>query len=113
MIPKSGDRFSDKIMLKQISDALDPGVGDHLGPARDVLGDQRLELLRRACLRLAAHGVDTFDRGGLGDQRVDLPIEARRDLRGSLAGPTMPIHEVTENPGKPASAMEPTSGSGA
>ena len=29
---------------------------------------------------------------------------------GSLAGPTSPIHEVTENPGKPASAMVPTSG---
>ena len=60
------------------------GVGDHLGPARDVLGDQRLEVVGRAALGLAAERVDVLHHGGLGDQRVDVGVEPRRDRRRQL-----------------------------
>src|SRR5689334_2850027 len=99
MIPKSGFRFSEKIMLKQEARALlhlDDAVGGKLLPEVDLLADRRRELLGRstrgsnAIVRELVSGLAQRQRfvGGLVELIDD---RARHPLRPNEAVPQVDL----------------------
>jgi hypothetical protein len=67
---------------------LDIGCLDHLGPLRDIVGDELSQFGRRHRHRRPAEFDETCLKLGIGEARIDLPVQRGDDLGRRVPGRT-------------------------
>ena len=92
------------------SNALDFGFSNHGIPSIEVACHDLLEIARAPGRWLTPQRADALTTAGSVTCALISALSRATISCGNLAGPTTPAHDITENPGKPASAMVGTSG---